>query len=176
MKEVTQNILFTKEECNYFKNLLNIEDIEKTDLPAHGSFNITVGIIPPSKIPTWFINKIKKLKISDFEFQDKYKKSRTLFINKYTKGGYFEKHRDDYARESHWVNRYKTLIIQLSDTSEYSGGDFLVDDVKMNNTIGNCILFDSSIYHEVTEITDGERYSLTLWLDRDDINEKKHTL
>jgi hypothetical protein len=176
MKSIVQTILFNKSECEYFKNLLSFEDIKKTNKFANGSFNITVGIIPPSKIPNWFIDKLTNLNISNLKFENEFEKSKSLLINKYDVGGYFERHRDDYALKPDWVKRFKTLIVQLSDESEYDGGDFIVDSILANKTIGNCILFDSSIYHEVLKIDKGSRYSLTLWLERDDINITKSLL
>lgn len=173
---MVQATLFNSDECRYFKNLIDFEDIQKTNIAAKGSFNITVGIIPPSKVPIWFTDKLKKLDISDFKFENEFEKSRCLLINKYSEGGYFKKHRDDYALKPDWALRFKTLIVQLSDESEYEGGNFTVDDIITDKKIGNCILFNSSTYHEVLKINKGTRYSLTLWLDRNDINHGKSLL
>lgn len=81
-------------------------------------------------------------------------------IIKYNKGNYFSPHRDQYELHS---ERYKTLIIQLNDT--YDGGELIVNNIAINKTIGNTIMFDSNAIHSVSEIKNGIRYSLVFWLE-----------
>ena len=68
------------------------------------------------------------------------------------------------------------MIVQLSDQNSYVGGDLLVDDLPIDRSIGNVAMFDSSTYHELTSIEEGERFSLILWLDRDDVSIKRSLL
>lgn len=171
-----QKILFNEEECNYLKSFVERNDIVKTSNDAYGSFNTTVCVIPPIEIPNWFTDKLKEFDITDISFENKLASSRSVIINKYGTNGYFAKHKDDYSKHTSWKYRYKTLIIQLSKSDSYKGGDLLVDDVSVDRTIGNTILFDASTYHELTKITDGERYSLVIWFDRDDITKDKNLL
>jgi hypothetical protein len=79
----------------------------------------------------------------------------------YKVGNYFALHKDRYL--SH-PNRYKTLIIQLSDN--YDGGVLMVNNIITDKVIGNCILFDSNDWHSVSPITSGCRYSLVFWLEK----------
>lgn len=176
MKSIVQNVLFTSSECDYFKNLIDFEDIKKMESKVKGSFNLLVGAIPPSKIPNWFSERIKQLGVLDIKFGDGFNTSRCLGINRYSVGGYFRKHKDTtkgtkHSASSNINTRYKTLAVHLSNEHDSIGGDFTVGGIITDRTIGNCIIFDSSIDHEVLEIEKGTRYSLTLWLDRNDINE-----
>ena len=171
-----QKVLFNESECNLLKSFLHRDDIVKTVKDARGSFNTTVGVIPPEEIPDWFLPRIQQFGIRDFNFVNKLAVSRAAIINLYGTNGYFARHRDDYALEDHWVKRYKTLVIQLSDPLTYKGGDLLVDDVPIDRTIGNVAFFNAATYHELTEITVGERYSLILWLDRDDVTVSRSTI
>jgi PKHD-type hydroxylase len=61
-----------------------------------------------------------------------------------------------------------SVSIQLTDPSEYEGGDlYLYDEDKgmlMNKSQGTLILFPSFVLHEVTPITKGERNSLVAWI------------
>lgn len=168
-----QKVLFNEEECNFLKSFLSKEGIIRTEKDARGSFNTTVGVIPPDDIPDWFLPRIQFFGIKKFTFVNNLAVSRAAIVNLYGTGGYFARHRDDYALEDHWVKRYKTLIVQLSNPTTYVGGDLLVDDVPIDRTVGNVAYFNSSVYHELTEITKGERYSLIIWLDRDDITDIK---
>jgi hypothetical protein len=171
-----QKILFNKNECELLKSFLERKDIVKTTKDARGSFNTTIGVIPPNEIPIWFFEKIKSFGIKEFIFENKLAVSRSAIVNLYGTGGYFDRHRDDYPSENHWIQRYKTLVIQLSDATSYDGGDLLVNEIPIDRQIGNVVYFNSSTYHELTKITRGVRYSLIMWFDRDDILESKSIL
>ena len=65
-------------------------------------------------------------------------------------------------------NRKLTFSIQLSDPSEYEGGDLLLWDAHEPMLIpkkkGQIVLFPSSVMHEVTPVTRGTRRSLVGWV------------
>ena len=78
------------------------------------------------------------------------------------------------------IIRKLSAIIQLTDPSEYEGGDLLMDMVAYDgdpkyrrkvHTItrgkGSVIVFDSITPHEVTPVTKGTRYSLVKWVHGD---------
>jgi hypothetical protein len=64
--------------------------------------------------------------------------------------------------------RKLTFSIQLSDPSEYEGGDLLLWDAERPTFIpknkGQIVLFPSSVMHEVTPVTRGIRKSLVGWV------------
>lgn len=65
-------------------------------------------------------------------------------------------------------NRKLSVVVQLSDPSEYEGGELLLhtssDPVRINKQKGMVTMFPSYTLHEVTPVTKGERYSLVAWV------------
>lgn len=75
------------------------------------------------------------------------------------------------AHVDHGKNFYKrklSIVIQLSDPSEYEGGDLLTitsDSAQpMPKGLGMAIIFPSWMLHEVTPVTKGTRRSLVCWI------------
>ena len=89
-------------------------------------------------------------------------------VSCYGEGEYYSIHPDfsgDRYSKSH--TRKLSLSLQLSAESDYSGGDLILyhNDEKYicPKTKGTIFVFDSRLLHEVTEITQGVRYSLVKW-------------
>lgn len=65
-------------------------------------------------------------------------------------------------------NRKLSLVMQLSDPSEYEGGDLKLhtsaEPVTIRKEKGMIVCFPSYTLHEVTPVTEGERYSLVAWV------------
>jgi PKHD-type hydroxylase len=65
-------------------------------------------------------------------------------------------------------NRKLSLVMQLSDSSEYEGGNLLLHNSAEPTIIqkekGMVVCFPSYTLHEVTPVTKGERYSLVAWV------------
>lgn len=78
-------------------------------------------------------------------------------------------HQENYVINSSEKVRKLSFTLQLSDPSDYDGGElqFLTDD---NNTFfapktrGSIIIFDSRLRHRVKKVTRGERKSLVGWI------------
>ena len=67
-------------------------------------------------------------------------------------------------------HRKLTAVVQLTDPSEYQGGDFEVfadskPDVNEIRTLGTSIFIPSFLDHQATPVTSGVRYSLACWFD-----------
>lgn len=84
----------------------------------------------------------------------------------------------DWHHDTTWVSsklqrRKLSMVIQLSDPSEYSGGRFELssrdcDEVPDPEAIlgkGTVIIFPSFLRHRVTPVTKGCRYSLVTWME-----------
>jgi len=60
-----------------------------------------------------------------------------------------------------------SMTVQLSDPSEYEGGDleFMINRsiVKVPKIKGTVVFFPSYLQHRVTEVTSGTRHSLVTW-------------
>ena len=83
-------------------------------------------------------------------------------------GGHYGVHADENAGS--YPQRKISFSIQLSDPSEYEGGDVLIynnnikNPYKASKNKGDLILFQSLTLHEVTPVTSGTRRSLVGWV------------
>lgn len=84
---------------------------------------------------------------------------------------HYDWHRDTYFIHSAPYDRKLTLIMQLSDSDDYEGGDFLLEDDFFENKPdsnefrqkGAVFVFPSFIKHKVTPVTKGIRKTLVAW-------------
>jgi PKHD-type hydroxylase len=87
------------------------------------------------------------------------------FTNYQAPGGKYGKHVDKTLNS---VIRKISISIQLTDPSEYEGGElYLYENDKgilMSKEQGTLIMFPSYTLHEVTPVTKGERNSLVTWI------------
>jgi 2OG-Fe(II) oxygenase superfamily len=82
-------------------------------------------------------------------------------LQAYEIGGFFKAHRDTL----HGDNHFATLLVGLSENSDYEGGDLILTDSNGNEksvklTSGNGLVFLTDVLHEVTPVTKGERIVL----------------
>lgn len=98
-------------------------------------------------------------------------------ILKYKKGGFIYKHKDDVTSSLNGLVQARYyFIILLNDNFE--GGDFIAynkDDEKtvLTKQAGNVLIGDPTMYHEVTKVTKGERYSLICFIRQDQLKLKR---
>ena len=97
----------------------------------------------------------------------------------YTKGQYYGWHQDVWPQAytmpgvSQGKIRKLSMSISLSDNKEYSGGNLEFDfraisknkpwACKEINSKGSVVVFPSFLWHRVTPVTRGKRYSLVSW-------------
>ncbi|MBC7713038.1 MAG: 2OG-Fe(II) oxygenase [Rhizobacter sp.] len=87
------------------------------------------------------------------------------FFNWHVDAPYYEKFFEDQS-----LDRIMTVILALTDYSEYEGGNVEIVDVLGNKHVisdlnyGEAIIFPSTFKHRVTSIKKGKRKSMTLWL------------
>jgi PKHD-type hydroxylase len=81
-------------------------------------------------------------------------------------GGYYTWHLD--RGNGTTAPRKLSLVLQLSDPSEYEGGDLelftSVEPTKMEKKKGFVVAFPSFVLHRVTPVTSGTRRTLVVWL------------
>ena len=79
----------------------------------------------------------------------------------YYEGDFYGLHKD--ADEKN--NRIQTITVQLSKSSDYEGGDLVFDYDRhpLERSQGTIIIFPSNLYHKITPVTEGKRYSLVQW-------------
>lgn len=86
----------------------------------------------------------------------------------YNEGGFYTKHIDTMWRDAGKYPRKLSFTIQLSDPSEYEGGDLLLYTEKepfiAKKDKGAITFFPSFVMHEITPVTKGTRRSLVGWI------------
>lgn len=91
-----------------------------------------------------------------------------LQFTEYNKGSFYKSHKDAGFNKNY--SRKLSFILQLTDSSEYEGGDLVLYDSSISEPciadreIGTITLFPSYLVHEVTPITKGKRHSLVGWV------------
>lgn len=83
-------------------------------------------------------------------------------IKKYSEGDYVTEHVDQFYGTA-GTERKLTMLIQLSDEHDYTGGDLQVIRNKVDKSIGSLTILPAFYLHEVKPITSGERWSLNCW-------------
>jgi predicted 2-oxoglutarate/Fe(II)-dependent dioxygenase YbiX len=97
----------------------------------------------------------------------------TIQILKYTRGSFYNRHADLTTPSGigyHQKQRKISCSLQLNSPSEYYGGGFNLftfegQELNMSLNKGDLLLFPSFIPHEVTQVTQGIRYSSTAWIE-----------
>jgi len=82
----------------------------------------------------------------------------------YSVGDFYGLHRDANKKNG----RVLSVSIQLSDPSDYEGGDLCMHGIggapsPLENAQGTAIIFPSNLLHEVEPVTKGIRHSLVQW-------------
>ena len=114
--------------------------------------------------------------------------SESIQFTKYGLNNFYDWHTDGGSDHNSIFNKDNTevemfygkvrklsMTVNLNNSDEYEGGDFKINSgptIKGEDTVVNCkeikhkgsiIVFPSFIFHTVTPITKGERYSLVMW-------------
>lgn len=156
---IVQKVLFTAEECEWLRSAQSttyppIEDTKWWESHSinYRFKNIQERIVFEQERLDLVTSRVEELGVNSVP---------TYKIIHYGKGGFFAPHID--SGRNHPIRR-KTLLVQLSSEEDYSGGDMFVKDVLFEKTIGNTILFDSSLTHELKLIEGGNRLVMVTWL------------
>jgi len=168
MKSFIEKKLFTQDECEYFKSLSNDKLFERSGIIG-GNNTIVVSEYRTSTQVVVQINSdlsdIILEKVKDFGIKTL---PEYFIILKYDKTQEYKRHNDSALD---YPNRYKTLIIQLSNETDYEGGELCIfhndEIITSSKEVGNVIMFDSSIDHLANKVKTGTRYSMVFWLSID---------
>jgi PKHD-type hydroxylase len=94
-----------------------------------------------------------------------------LQILRYEEGGFIYKHKDDVTANLNGVvfSKYYMIILLNED---FEGGDFIAynkndEKIILTKQVGNVLIGDPNMFHEVTEVTKGTRYSLICFITPD---------
>lgn len=175
MPFINQEILFTKEDVEHIKSFVNFDNFQQSKISnSYGKVIVDEKIrktkalgIKDQELTNFVIEKLKKWNVKRI--------GDTIQFLNYGKGDFFTKHRDRIDGIEDTYNRYMTLIVQLSEQKDYEGGNMYVNDILFEKEIGNSIMFDSGLEHEVLEISSGQRLVMVMWLSVNDFFEIKKT-
>jgi len=115
-----------------------------------------------------FINAANR---SNFAFDVNYLDSVQYTI--YEGGGdHYDWHIDTFIETPNAYHRKLSITVQLSDGSEYEGGDFELNDGTGNSCDrdslrkkGSILIFPSFLLHRVTPVVRGTRRTLVAWVE-----------
>lgn len=116
----------------------------------------------------WLDQKVAQVvKERNKSFNFKLKRINETKLLRYKPGGKYDWHQDVIYTDSE--QRKFTYIIQLSNSNEYAGGDFQfrdADNIDLSRfrEQGSLIIFPSLMYHRITPLTQGTRYSIVGWV------------
>jgi PKHD-type hydroxylase len=88
--------------------------------------------------------------------------------------GEYKMHQDVFWINNDQYHRKLTCVVQLTDPSEYEGGDFQMfglthppaaEQLAEMKNLGSAILIPSFINHAAAPVTKGRRYSLAIWFE-----------
>jgi len=85
-------------------------------------------------------------------------------IYEYPEGGFLNWHMD--IAKGYMSNRKLSMSVQLTDGSEYEGGNLEFMDFKETGPrgIGDLIVFPAFLQHRVSKLTRGKRYAWVSWV------------
>jgi len=165
--------ILTKEDCEKMIELGKKAHLEKATV--FGDMDLTTirdsyvsWLYPNDELQVYyrrFTDVITELNRRYFRF-DLYGFVEGLQFTHYqAPGGFYGKHLD---KGLNGLIRKLSFVIQLSDPSEYEGGELLLhlgsEPTRIKRKRGYITVFPSFSLHEVSPVTKGERYSLVGWI------------
>jgi len=160
---------FTPEECDKILSY-RVED-PKAGTTADGfQFkvrNSKLHNIPLNDGTRWLYEKVldrvtRANTLYDFDISGMYE---GMNIMEYTDGGEYDWHLDIGPGLA--AHRKLSVIVQLSKSSEYVGGEVMFNAGKereLPKDRGQIAIFPSYVLHKVNPVTEGTRYSLVAWI------------
>lgn len=122
-------------------------------------------VVRDKTVINFLVNKLKDFKVLHID---------TFKIMRYQVGDGLAPHYDlaGYG----YKGNYMTLSIMLNDGLEFEGGDLVVEGKTKPRNIGSVSTFLRNEKHEVTTVTKGERWTLVIFFDEDQLDIKKTTI
>jgi hypothetical protein len=190
---IYQHSLFNEQECDLIKSYVKLQPTDLTEyFNISDSFNFVDGnklvftesdtsyrvfVIKNTIETEWMFNKLLEWfsDVNDIEL-DSNNKVQLCTIHQYGVGNKFSKHID--LAKGYEGRRYN-LGIQLNDS--YEGGKYICwddnnNEVLISRKIGTVTSYHCRIWHEIKEITDGERWSVVMPIKKQHIIEKPNLI
>jgi len=172
------NNVFSKEELEQIHKFGKASDIQPASIladtdasnPSTDFRKSKVGWIFGTSENNWLYDKISGLvktanKNTNWNFDIWGYADALQYTIYHGDGGHYNWHVDMGAGAS---NRKMSVVLQLSDPSEYEGGELQIDKggniVSIPRELGLICMFPSFLLHRVTPVTSGKRVSLVTWM------------
>jgi len=169
----------TKKECEKLWSLWNqdevfVETVDTEDSPWYKYYRekrARQHMFCPDDID-WLDSKLDRLinlANRDYFYLDISFGCLSKQLIQYNENDWFDTHDDSTHWENFHFDRKITFIIQLSDESEYTGGEILVEqhlniDMPINlKKQGSALLFPTFAIHKVNKILTGSRKAFICW-------------
>lgn len=126
-----------------------------------------VSYVGPDEKSQWVFDRLEEI-ILDLNNEYKFELSgfqESLQVAEYASpGGHYSWHSD--IGTGKFSNRKLSMSVQLSDASDYEGGEleFLDSAAPAPKEIGSLIVFPSYLQHRVKPVTSGVRKSMVCWV------------
>lgn len=171
-------------EVQYQQNFLTPEECKRVIYESHishenqGTFGhretVDKGIrdtyvkhLSPSPVNTWLFQKISNsVYHANMQF---YRFDLTTLsevqLLEYNVGGFYDWHTDCSLRGNNGITRKLSVVIFLSDPSEYDGGYLVLgNNKKFGMPQGMLVIFPSFLSHKVEPVRRGKRHTLVAWV------------
>lgn len=133
--------------------------------------NSKISWVPINRITEWIYQRLTQcVNYVNFEnYEYDLERIESLQFTKYfgNSNGFYKPHLDSLNGES-FDDRKLSFVLQLSDPSEYEGGELRIhlgkDPKIVEKKKGLITFFPSNTLHECTPVTDGNRYVLVGWV------------
>lgn len=170
---------FSKEECMQLREIFAGDEQEHDLMEGPGGKKLTFISLYKSPCTKWVYDRViafcKKANAENFKFSKELWPVRDMYINRYSAeaGDHRGWHVDGVlTNEPDYVTRKLSVVVQLSDDDEYTGGDFNLmayhnptnDDAAAIRKIGTLMVFPAFEWHRITQVTSGDRFSLVLFV------------
>jgi len=190
-----QKVLFSSEDCAYIRNFIDSADeIEGHDTltlidtlnQGRAKFNREIGEKEANADGTLIVRWRKDSNATWIETEDQDLKdlvvnrlsvygvtsSPTIKLMKYNVGHKLVKHVDFSKYGSQII--YRSLSAQLSEPDDYIGGNVNFTGIGTGSRdLGAAILFPPTCEHEITEVTEGNRYALVIFFEEEHFGNSK---
>ncbi len=153
-----------------FKN----KEIEFARVGTEANLDLSIRNVKTVEVPrTHWVNGIPMYYGFDSNYENfNYNISDVAFTEFFTyeKGMFYKPHIDINPHINHPAhNRKLTVIVQLSNENDYSGGELQIFNsslkpITLTKAKGSVLVFDSSVPHCVRKIKSGTRYVLASWI------------
>jgi predicted 2-oxoglutarate/Fe(II)-dependent dioxygenase YbiX len=81
----------------------------------------------------------------------------------YFENDHYVKHTDVISNNKAPLHRKISLVLMLSDISEYSGGELMINNESVQLEKGDMVMFNPTTVHAVEKVQQGVRKTLVMW-------------